>query len=154
MGDRLISEEGLEVRVEGITDTGRFEKVYNLRVAENHTYYVGSAAWGFDVWVHNTCVYIARKGNVIIYIGITDHFPVRKAYHRLFGRDAKQITDLGDLLRHEARAVEQALIEKVGFIKDKTGTLENLINSIARSNPFYQPAKIIAAQLLARIRIL
>ena len=49
----MISEEGLEVRVEGITDTGRFEKVYNLRVAENHTYYVGSAAWGFDVWVHN-----------------------------------------------------------------------------------------------------
>jgi len=55
VGDRLISEEGLEVRVEGITDTGRFEKVYNLRVAENHTYYVGSAVWGFDVWVHNTC---------------------------------------------------------------------------------------------------
>lgn len=52
-----------------------------------------------------------------------------------------------------ARAVEQALIEKVGFIKDKTGTLENLINSIARTNPFYQPAKIIAAQWLARIRI-
>ena len=51
----MISEEGLEVRVEGITDTGRFEKVYNLRVADNHTYYVGSAAWGFDVWVHNTC---------------------------------------------------------------------------------------------------
>ena len=55
MDDRLISEEGLEVRVEGITDTGRFEKVFNLRIAENHTYYVGSAAWGFDVWVHNSC---------------------------------------------------------------------------------------------------
>jgi hypothetical protein len=27
--------------------------VYNLRVADFHTYFVGSSLWGFDVWVHN-----------------------------------------------------------------------------------------------------
>jgi hypothetical protein len=52
-----------------------------------------------------------------------------------------------------ARAVEQALIELYRFKKDKTGTLENLINSIAITNDFYKPAKIIAAQWLAGIRI-
>ena len=63
------------------------------------------------------------------------------------------IVGLENLLRHEARAVEQALIELYRFKKDKTGTLENLINSIALSNDFYIPAKIIAAQWLAGIRI-
>jgi filamentous hemagglutinin len=27
--------------------------VYNLRVAEYHTYFVGSLEWGFSVWAHN-----------------------------------------------------------------------------------------------------
>jgi hypothetical protein len=27
--------------------------VYNLRVADFHTYFVGGGLWGFDVWVHN-----------------------------------------------------------------------------------------------------
>jgi hypothetical protein len=31
----------------------RLTPVYNLRVAEDHTYFVGEAAWGFSVWVHN-----------------------------------------------------------------------------------------------------
>jgi hypothetical protein len=29
--------------------------VYNLRIAEYHTYFVGSAEWGFSVWTHNMC---------------------------------------------------------------------------------------------------
>ena len=29
------------------------ELVYNFEVADHHTYYVGSPAWGFDVLVHN-----------------------------------------------------------------------------------------------------
>jgi hypothetical protein len=27
--------------------------VYNLRVAQDHTYFVGHDDWGFSVWVHN-----------------------------------------------------------------------------------------------------
>ena len=27
--------------------------VYNLRIEEYHTYFVGSAEWGFSVWAHN-----------------------------------------------------------------------------------------------------
>ncbi|MCZ2340833.1 MAG: HINT domain-containing protein, partial [Bacteroidales bacterium] len=31
------------------------EVVYNLRVADWHTYFVGGEDWGFSVWAHNTC---------------------------------------------------------------------------------------------------
>ena len=27
--------------------------VYNLRIADYHTYFVGSRDWGFSVWAHN-----------------------------------------------------------------------------------------------------
>ena len=36
-----------------VFDTGTYEPVYNLRVAEYHTYFVGADGWGFAVWAHN-----------------------------------------------------------------------------------------------------
>src|SRR5581483_3096131 len=30
-----------------------WETVYNLRVADYHTYFVGAPEWGFAVWAHN-----------------------------------------------------------------------------------------------------
>ena len=54
VGDRLVcAETGKVVTVESVTDTGEWELVYNLRVAEYHTYFVGGNDWGFDVWAHN-----------------------------------------------------------------------------------------------------
>jgi len=41
VGDRLSSHDGRWVAVEGLQDTGECERVYNLRVAEYHTYFVG-----------------------------------------------------------------------------------------------------------------
>jgi hypothetical protein len=35
--------------------------VYNLRVADHHTYFVGDEGWGFDVWVHNANGYVTSK---------------------------------------------------------------------------------------------
>lgn len=50
---RLVDGWGL---VESVADTGRLEFVYNCRVADYHTYFVGDEEWGFAVWVHNhTC---------------------------------------------------------------------------------------------------
>ncbi len=40
--------------VEDLHDSGVYEQVYNLRVADFHTYFVGGEDWSFSVWVHNT----------------------------------------------------------------------------------------------------
>jgi hypothetical protein len=53
-GDELRGHEGCWVTVEEVLDTGEHETVYNLRVADYHTYFVGSREWGFSVWVHNS----------------------------------------------------------------------------------------------------
>lgn len=45
--------DGRWLPVESIADTGDVATVYNFRVAEYHTYYVGSPHWGFAVWSHN-----------------------------------------------------------------------------------------------------
>jgi len=39
-----------------VVDTGRWETVYNITVAEWHTYFVGAPEWGFSAWAHNAYV--------------------------------------------------------------------------------------------------
>ncbi len=34
--------------------------MYNVRVADHHTYFVGTDEWGFSVWAHNACLIIYR----------------------------------------------------------------------------------------------
>ena len=55
-GDLLRSHDGRWLPVESARISGEVAPVYNLRVADDHTYFVGSAEeWGFSVWVHNSC---------------------------------------------------------------------------------------------------
>jgi len=54
IGDALVGHDGVEVTVEGVVPSGEWIAVYNLRVADYHTYFVGGEAWGFSVWAHNT----------------------------------------------------------------------------------------------------
>ena len=60
-GDRLCSEDGTTVAVERIADSGELATVYNVRVADFHTYFVGSRAWGFSVWAHNAEYIIVQE---------------------------------------------------------------------------------------------
>jgi hypothetical protein len=53
-GDCLLSDDGRWIVVEDVYDTGEWEVVYNLRIADYHTYFVTDLAWGFSVWSHNT----------------------------------------------------------------------------------------------------
>jgi hypothetical protein len=63
-GDRLCSHDGQCVPVEAVTDLGEVATVYNLRVAEYHTYFVGSREWGFSVWAHNAeCAILFQHGD-------------------------------------------------------------------------------------------
>ncbi|MFO0942791.1 MAG: polymorphic toxin-type HINT domain-containing protein [Pirellulales bacterium] len=52
-GDQLETEDGQTVEILSAEATGKLESVYNVRVAHDHTYFVGSPAWGFAIWVHN-----------------------------------------------------------------------------------------------------
>jgi len=53
IGDQLVSHEGQWIAVQQIKDNGSIATVYNIRVAVDHTYFVGDVDWGFSVWVHN-----------------------------------------------------------------------------------------------------
>jgi hypothetical protein len=43
-----------------VTDN-RTVTLYNLRVSDYHTYFVGCQEWGFSVWAHNAC-YVTQLG--------------------------------------------------------------------------------------------
>jgi hypothetical protein len=64
-GDRLSSHDGHWVAIEEVFDTGEYEVVYNLQVADFHTYFAGSLEWGFSVWAHNAEYNGTRVNNVI-----------------------------------------------------------------------------------------
>lgn len=53
--DMLATESGSWVKVDGLEYIRRAEPVYNLRVADFHTYFVGRPEWKFALWVHNAC---------------------------------------------------------------------------------------------------
>jgi hypothetical protein len=50
-----VTSFGQWVAVEEVYDTGEWETVYNLRISDYHTYFVGGEDWGFSVWAHNLC---------------------------------------------------------------------------------------------------
>jgi len=54
-GDRLRSHNEILVVVEDVHPTLRKAVVYNLRINEHHTYFIGGKEWGFSVWAHNAC---------------------------------------------------------------------------------------------------
>ena len=54
-GDSLRSHDGQWVSVESVAEGQGLAAVYNLRVADYHTYFVGGESWGFSVWAHNAC---------------------------------------------------------------------------------------------------
>jgi hypothetical protein len=53
-GDLLKSHDGQFVGVDDIAVTDEVTTVYNMRIAEYHTYFVGDVDWGFSVWAHNS----------------------------------------------------------------------------------------------------
>lgn len=84
----------------------------------------------------NNVVYTSTNADdVVQYVGITNNYARRAAEHlRDKGINIEPL--MKDLSRSDARAVEQALIEIHGLLKNG-GTLMNKINSISNKNPSY-----------------
>ena len=53
IGDHLVGKAGELIIVDAVEEGGEFEAVYNLRVADYHTYFVGDDGCGFAAWAHN-----------------------------------------------------------------------------------------------------
>jgi hypothetical protein len=69
-GDLLRSRDGESVPVEEVYDTGEYETLYNLQIADYHTYFVGYDEWGFSVWAHNDCIYhYGAPGKTVLPVG-------------------------------------------------------------------------------------
>jgi hypothetical protein len=52
-GQLIASHDGQWTKVEAVDGGTTIGHVYNMRVAEWHTYFVGEENWGFSVWAHN-----------------------------------------------------------------------------------------------------
>jgi hypothetical protein len=110
------------VAVEDLLDTGEYETLYNLRVADHHTYFVGSREWGFSVWAHNACVYQAvDDSGQVRYVGVANRGISRTLTERLTQAEARQVGLKAKVIPGtlkfsdtEAEAVEQALIKYYG----------------------------------------
>jgi hypothetical protein len=71
-GDEFRSHDGERVGVDAVRETGATATVYNLRIADYHTYFFGSLDWGFSVWAHNACVYEVLKNGIRRYVGVAN----------------------------------------------------------------------------------
>jgi hypothetical protein len=79
--DLLLGHDGNWVVVQDLLDTGEYETVYNLRVADYHTYFVGTREWGFSVWAHNTCEFVKALEKALS--EISPKGPTKGLYRRL-----------------------------------------------------------------------
>jgi hypothetical protein len=156
-GDLLATNTGNWLKIDAVTWTGEIVPVYNFRVSDYHTYFIGDPDWAFGIWVHNTYVYASRSATTgqINYIGITDNPTARFGAHAraALGVMPANIPGLSSLTRADARAVEQVLIEK--FMLGKNGgNLLNKINSIASTNPNYTSSIATGKAILKNLGIL
>ncbi|TWT33546.1 Serpin (serine protease inhibitor) [Posidoniimonas corsicana] len=74
-GDRLACDRGGAIAVSYVQRTGKVEAVFNLRVAEHRTFFIGEDDWGFGVWTHNfydTGFYANRPFHLMIRDNVTD----------------------------------------------------------------------------------
>jgi hypothetical protein len=93
IGDPLRSDDGAWTPVEGVGPSGEESVVYNLRVSNHQTYFVGATGWGFSVWAHNTCAgdhhFVPRfmgstvgYGNrILTWLNASSHTAVHKAMY-------------------------------------------------------------------------
>jgi hypothetical protein len=153
LGAHVLQANGDYGVVEDMAFVHQPRAMYNLTVAEAHTYFVGEQQW----LVHNACgdklytVYRAVEDGVTKYVGMTSDFVRRQGEHLQSGRLIEAIPGLDNLSKIDARGVEQALIEQFGLGK-RGGQLDNVINSISPRNPIYKDALAKGKQLLDQLQ--
>lgn len=137
-GDEVRTEDGW-VPITSSEATGRFEPVYNFRVADTHTYFVGTPEWGFAVWAHN--LYsgnsdaqlrdrLASAGvddvlaNVILNLGAAENVPAAAGNRWAHGYwTQERIQSLLQLPPHEQLALVQQTAQRAGVLSPNALTV-------------------------------
>lgn len=89
-GDLLSSHDGQWVALEGVWDTGEEATVYNLRIAEYHSYFVGARDWGFSVWAHNASYHL-NSNDAVGHFGIYE-IRVNGGLYKIGKADLSRVT--------------------------------------------------------------
>ena len=115
-GDELRSHDGQWIPLVDKVFSEGLIPVFNMRVAEDHTYFVGSPLWGFSVWAHNS--YQDRKLLTASQGGPPEWMENPHAHHILFqkgvGKEQQDMVDAGHkILRH--------------YVIDPVNGIENLV---------------------------
>jgi hypothetical protein len=127
-GDLVRSDDGQWVAVDEICDSGIEEEVYNCRIADYHTYFVGKPEWGFSCWAHNACGGAenggSRRGSNMtenaeagrareqrVRLELEAQYPSASVQGQRYLRDASG-RRLKDPLTGEARRIDFAVVEK------------------------------------------
>jgi hypothetical protein len=123
----LASHNGKWHQVQSVVATGRVEKVYNLRVSNWHTYFVGCDQWGFSLWAHNiNCADVwralGREGQTISEEAMTILTEVVTAIHAGRRNEAVQLMQrLEGVTEANARS---ALIRLPSYLPSNARTLD------------------------------
>ena len=154
VGVQLVGHDGKLVEIESIGSTGEVTKVYNLRVADFHTYFVGGGLWGFDVWVHNASykqridqtptngTWSGRRGESTFTSASTEIIGVKVNYQNgyanltPFAKHTVAIDDLVSVVKStkNPRGKLHRMADKV--LSERLGVDQTLIERFRRQNKF------------------
>ncbi len=89
-GDKLVSHDGRLIEIASVCSTEAVATVYNLRVADHHTYFVGGSVWGWDVWVHNASRnYMLAVEEMLEEGSLSVQKAIKHPQHHVFPQNAK-----------------------------------------------------------------
>jgi hypothetical protein len=115
VGDRVTCRDGSEAEVEKV-EAGGWQLVYNMRIADFHTYFVGCDEWGFSVWAHNAdCgVRVAEDGSTL---EIFDHANPNAVLHRVTAQhEGVAFLEINDYLARNNHTLYGEAVQPLGPI--------------------------------------
>ncbi len=125
-GNRIATLVGDSIAVSEVFDTEEWEPVYNLRVADFHTYFVGDEEWGWAAWAHNLYLTAVEEGGKSILR--TGKVPTNKYVS----------ADKSKIVRTAAEARGYATLEEARAEATRITTLANsLLSALKAQNPAF-----------------
>jgi hypothetical protein len=118
----LVGSDGSPVAVEEVFDENQYETVYNLRVADHHTYFVGCDEWGFSVWAHNADCTVAEVAKAV----------GKKNAQRL----GDKLESVAELVRQGKVVKAQRELEKMGVNVDSKRVRQFIASKTRYTDPF------------------